>query len=187
MKPCPGPENEWHPHPNGGGWVKNTATVPRTIFVGPDAVIWGGTFRGGTFRGGTFWGGTFRGGTFRGGTFWGGTFEGGTFWGGTFEGGTFEGGTFWGGTFEGGTFWGGIVVGGIVVGGTWDRQPLTVYGSRHPVTNAKPGHIKIGCRCEPFEWWTTPEAEKFAIDSGYTESEREEYRHYVDLIRKLGV
>ena len=33
------PEN-WHNHPNGKGWVQNTATVAETAFVGPDASVY---------------------------------------------------------------------------------------------------------------------------------------------------
>ncbi len=29
----------WHRHPNGGGWVEDTATVDETAYVGPDARV----------------------------------------------------------------------------------------------------------------------------------------------------
>lgn len=31
----------WHQHPNGGGWVQNTAKVAETAWVGKDAVVYG--------------------------------------------------------------------------------------------------------------------------------------------------
>lgn len=31
----------WHRHPNGGGWVEDTATVDETAYVGPDARVYG--------------------------------------------------------------------------------------------------------------------------------------------------
>ena len=31
----------WHVHPNGGGWVQNTASVSASAFVGPDAIVSG--------------------------------------------------------------------------------------------------------------------------------------------------
>jgi|GEM_PF-4367056 len=31
----------WHQHPNGGGWVENTASVEPTAFVGEDAQVYG--------------------------------------------------------------------------------------------------------------------------------------------------
>ena len=98
------------------------------------------------------------------------------------RGGTIEGGTIWGGTIRGGTIWG-----GTIEGGTWNRAPLFVAGSRHPATNAKPGHLRIGCRCEPFAWWTTPEAEVFADEAGYTAEEKAEYRAIIELFQKIGV
>ena len=64
----------WHRHPNGGGWVEDTATVAPeawvgmfgvacgNCWVGPKARIWGGVIsggeiRGGVIRGGVIWGG----------------------------------------------------------------------------------------------------------------------------------
>jgi len=147
-----GVADDWKPHPNGGGWVHRFAEVAPEAFIGPEAVVWGGTIWGGTIWGGTIWGGTIR------------------------------GGTIWGGTI-----WGGTIRGGTIRGGTWNRAPLFVAGSRHPATNAKPGHLQIGCRCEPFAWWSTPEAEAFADDAGYTAAEKAEYRAIVELFQKIGV
>ena len=31
----------WHRHPNGGGWVQDTATVDETAHIGPDARVYG--------------------------------------------------------------------------------------------------------------------------------------------------
>ena len=192
-----GVADNWKPHPNGGGWVHRDVVASPEAFVGPEAVARGGTIRGGTIEGGTIEGGTIRGGTIRGGTIRGGTIRGGTIWGGTIEGGTIrggtiEGGTIEGGTIEGGTIWGGTIEGGTIwggtiEGGTWNRAPLFVTGSRHLATNAKPGHLRIGCRCEPFAWWTTPEAEVFADEAGYTAEEKAEYRAIVELFQKIGV
>ena len=67
-----------HQHPNGGGWVADTATVADRVYVGPLARVVGGTIRGGTIRGGTILGGTIVDGTIEGGTIWGGTIRGGT-------------------------------------------------------------------------------------------------------------
>lgn len=36
-------EDEQHRHPNGGGWVANTAYVADTVYVGPDAQVYGNT------------------------------------------------------------------------------------------------------------------------------------------------
>ena len=52
-----------HQHPNGGGWVADTARVADTAYVGPYAKVAGGTIHGGTIEGGTIHGGTIWGGT----------------------------------------------------------------------------------------------------------------------------
>jgi len=191
-----GSADDWKPHPNGGGWVHRDSKASPEAYIGPRAIarggaieggtIWGGTIRGGAIEGGTIWGGTIRGGTIRGGAIEGGTIWGGTIWGGTIWGGTIRGGTIRGGTIEGGTIWGGTIWGGTIWDGSWNRAPLFVTGSRHPATNAKPGHLQIGCRCEPFAWWTTPEAEAFADEAGYTSEEKAEYRAIVELFQKIG-
>jgi hypothetical protein len=31
----------WHQHPNGGGWVQNTATVDESAYVGKNALVYG--------------------------------------------------------------------------------------------------------------------------------------------------
>ena len=31
----------WHRHPNGGGWVQDTASVDETAHIGPDAQVFG--------------------------------------------------------------------------------------------------------------------------------------------------
>ena len=31
----------WHQHPNGGGWVQNTAKVAKLAYIGKDAVVYG--------------------------------------------------------------------------------------------------------------------------------------------------
>jgi len=43
-------EETWHQHSNGGGWVKNTATVDDTAFVGPNALIYDNARVSGTAR-----------------------------------------------------------------------------------------------------------------------------------------
>ena len=40
----------WHRHPNGGGWVQDTALVAPTAYVGPDAQVYGSARVYGTAR-----------------------------------------------------------------------------------------------------------------------------------------
>ena len=35
----------WHQHPNGGGWVQNTAHVDEFAYVGKDALVFGNARR----------------------------------------------------------------------------------------------------------------------------------------------
>ena len=72
-----------------------------------------------------------------------------------------------------------------VSGDAWEKSPLFILGSKHSLTNAKKGHIAIGCECRPFKWWLK-EGERFAIVNGYTPHEIEEYRAYVELFVKVG-
>ena len=110
---------------------------------------------------------------------------GGTIRGGIIEGGTIWGGTIWGGTIRGGTIWGGTIRGGTIRGGTWKTTPLFLCGSKHSLSNAKPGYIQIGCRLETFDWWLK-NGKAFAKENGYTAKEITEYTVYVKLFKKLG-
>jgi hypothetical protein len=72
-----------------------------------------------------------------------------------------------------------------VIGGQWGVSPLFIQGSVHSLTNAKSGHIQIGCKCATFDWWEK-NGEAFAKENGYTPEQIEEYRAYVALFRKVG-
>jgi hypothetical protein len=37
-----------HQHPNGGGWIANTASVVDTAYVGPKAMVFGSAWVAGT-------------------------------------------------------------------------------------------------------------------------------------------
>ena len=70
-----------------------------------------------------------------------------------------------------------------VRGGVWEKSPLYIQGSKHSLTNSKPGHLKIGCMEHPVAFWK----EQFkAIGGarGYTAEEIEEYGAYIDLFIK---
>jgi hypothetical protein len=155
-----------HQHPNGGGWVADTAAVADAAYIGPRAFVAGGTIDGGFIRGGTIRGGTIYGGTIDGGTILGGTIYGGTILGGAIYRGTIRGGTIWGGAIEGGTIEGGTIRGGTILGGTvwdgtiwdgflWDgdivrRTPPFVYRSDEllfQVLNRENGTLRVSAGC----------------------------------------
>ena len=56
-----------HRHPNGGGWVADSAIVLGEAYVGPIARVFGGAVLGGYVHGGTIHGGTIHGGGIHGG------------------------------------------------------------------------------------------------------------------------
>jgi len=72
-----------------------------------------------------------------------------------------------------------------VFGGRWEQSPLFIVGSRYSLTNAKPGHIQIGCECHTFSEWkkvgpAIAEREKF------TPEQIAEYTAYVNLFSQIG-
>ena len=165
-----------HQHPNGGGWVADTAIVLDEVYVGPTARVFGGYVYGGYVHGGTIYGGTIHGGNIYGGNIYGGHIRGGTIHGGNIygviHGGTIHGGNIYGGNIYGGNIYGGHIRGGTVYGGTIHggvihggniyggvirdvRDVLMVgpIGSENQIltlTRSDTGHhVSIGCWWEP--------------------------------------
>jgi carbonic anhydrase/acetyltransferase-like protein (isoleucine patch superfamily) len=73
-----------------------------------------------------------------------------------------------------------------VSGNAWEKSPLFIIGSRHALTNAKHGHVQVGCKCETFEWWLSKEGESFARENNYADEEISEYRAYIELFKRVG-
>ena len=71
-----------------------------------------------------------------------------------------------------------------VSGDAWEESPLFILGSRHSLTNAKHGHIQIGCHCKPTKWWLE-NFEDIGKKEAYTDSEIAEYGEYIKLFKKL--
>ena len=72
-----------------------------------------------------------------------------------------------------------------VCGDTWVKSPLFIIGSKHSLTNARAGHIQIGCLCHTFDWWKEHGLE-VAKKEGFTQAEIDEYTAYVELFCKIG-
>ena len=196
----------WHRHPNGGGWVEDTATVAPeawvgplgvacgNCWVGPKARIWGGVINGGEIRGGviwggeiwggTIWGGVIRGGVISGGEIRGGVIWGGVIWGGVIMGGEIRGGVIWGGVISGGVIMGGVIMGGVIRGGKVKKSPLQIQGTRDFVTETPGGNIQIGCIELTLADWREKGA-AIARTEGFTSAQVEEYRAYLDLFERL--
>jgi len=159
-------------HPNGGGWVADTAIVFDEVYVGPTARVFGGYIYGGAIRGGNIYGGVIRGGTIYGGNIYGGTIHGGAIHGGAIFGGDIFGGDIHGGVIRGGAIrgcvirgcdihggyiYGGVIYGGVIHGGVIRdaRDVLMVgpIGSEDQyltlVRSDTGHHVSIGCWWEP--------------------------------------
>ena len=72
-----------------------------------------------------------------------------------------------------------------VYGDAWEKSPLFILGSRHSLTNAKYGHIQIGCHCKEIKWWQE-NFRDIGKKEGYTPEEIEEYGLYIELFAKVG-
>src|SRR5208282_5270646 len=72
-----------------------------------------------------------------------------------------------------------------VLGDAWETSPLYIRGSRHCATNAKYGHIAIGCEVHTFaEWLKNYKA--IGKVAGYTPEQVKEYKAIIDLFVKIG-
>jgi hypothetical protein len=72
-----------------------------------------------------------------------------------------------------------------VSGDAWETSPLYIQGSKHAATNAKYGHIAIGCEVHTFAEWQE-QFQAIGKANGYTEAEIAEYKMIIDLFCKLG-
>ena len=72
-----------------------------------------------------------------------------------------------------------------VSGNAWVKSPLFIIGSRHSLTNAKHGHIQIGCHLKTFAAWEACYQE-LGQREGYSPEEIAEYGHYIQLFKTVG-
>ena len=163
-------KEEWHQHPNGGGWVQNTASVEEAAFIGPRAIVSDKARVSGVARvsGEALVSGEAR-----------------------VSGDAQVSGEarvsgkarVSGEAQVSGVAW--VSGEAQVSGGCWEQSPLYVVGTAHDATNAINGHIQIGCECHPFDWWLQ-NGEALARSNNYTNEQIEEYRAIVDLFIKIG-
>ena len=71
-----------------------------------------------------------------------------------------------------------------VSGDAWEKSPLQIQGSRHFFNVCARATIKIGCIINSFDWWSE-NFERIGKSKGYTESEIEEYRLYIELAKTI--
>lgn len=168
--------SDWSQHPNGGGWINKSAKVDASAYVGESAVVWG-TVSGNAKVYGNAW-----------------VFGNALVYGNAQ---VYDSARVFGGAcvfgdalvYGNARVYGDARVSGNaqVFGDAWENSPLFIIGSRHSLTNAKHGHIQIGCKCETYKWWLSEKGVKFGKAAGYTPAEIKEYREYVKLFAKVGV
>ncbi len=71
-----------------------------------------------------------------------------------------------------------------VYGDAWKKSPLQIQGSKHFFNVCSKLEIKIGCLVKTFQQWLD-QFRMVGEDKGYTESDIEEYRMYIELAVKL--
>jgi carbonic anhydrase/acetyltransferase-like protein (isoleucine patch superfamily) len=173
---------DWSQHENGGGWVHKSAKVEKTAFIGNNAIVWGRVYGDSWVSGNAQ--------VFGNAQVYGDAQVYGNAW-------VYGDAQVYGDArvygdaqvYGDARVYGNAQVFGNarVSGNAWEKSPLFIVGTAHSLTNAKNGHIQIGCKCQPFDWWLSAEGEKFARFNGYSECQIKEYRAYVQLFKEVGV
>lgn len=175
-------QKNWHRHPCGGGWVRNTASVSEEAFVGEEVIIRRGKVRGGNIYGGIICGGTIHerasiheGALIRGGEVYGGNIhhaeindgkvydgflnggcsinQGAIIYDGDIQGGKFFDSSIYRGTIIGGSFRNVEIIGGTFYSGEWHCSPLQMLAIHHFINVCSPGKVKIGYIEHEIEYW----------------------------------
>jgi len=143
----------WHQHPNGGGWVENTAIVDATAYVGTGATICGRARIAGDAR----------------------ISDRATIAGDARIG---DCATICGDARIGGD----AMIGGDarVTRGEWTASPLYIQGTRHSLNMDGDGLLRIGCILKPIAWWLENNV-RCGEENGYTPEQIVEYRRYIEL------
>jgi hypothetical protein len=62
--------------------------------------------------------------------------------------------------------------------------PYCVQGTRNRIKCLTPGYISIDCTTETIDWWLSEEAEKFALEHGFTSDQIQEYKAHIRAIKE---
>ena len=161
---------EQHRHENGRGWVANTATVEATVYVGPNARVYGNACVYGNAQvldnaqvSSNAW--------------------------------VYGDARVFGDArvVDDARVFGDARVSGDarvfgdarVSGDAWETSPLYIQGSRHSVTNCAHGSITIGCQVHTFAEWKA-KYKTIGKAAGYTAAQIKEYGLLIALVIKLG-
>jgi acyl-[acyl carrier protein]--UDP-N-acetylglucosamine O-acyltransferase len=173
---------DWHQHPNGAGWVHNTATVPESLYLHPSSIVGDGATVGDGAEVGN----------------WAKVGEGAKVgerakvgnWATVGNRATVGN---WATVGEGAKVGEGATVGeeatvgeGAKVGEktTWKTNPPQIQGSRHILTLCSPTQIAVGCHIHDITRWQK-HFKAIGKTEGYTREEIEEYGLHIDYLASL--
>jgi len=184
----------WHQHPNGGGWVENTATVEDTAYVGPDALVydWAQVYDQAEIYDNAKVSGHAK--VYGWAEIYGHAHVYG--WGHVYDWGHVYGQAQ---VYGGGRVYDYAGVCGLarihgtarvceyadvgfagVHDGTWLESPLTLAGTQHPLCVCSPTEIAIGCEVHSVDHWLE-QYEEIGKANGYTDEDIAEYRYLIDV------
>jgi len=155
----------WHQHPNGGGWVENTATVADSAYLGDSSAVYGDAWVSGNAW---VYGNAQVYGNAR----------------------VYGNAQVYGNARVYGNAWvsgdarvsGNARVSGDarVYGDAWAASPLYIQGSRHPLTTSSLTTLTIGFTTRTMLEWEA-QYKEIGIENGYTPEQIEEYGQYIAL------
>ena len=161
-------EDTWHQHTNGSGWIQNTAQVASSVYVGPNALVYGNSrVSGNVWVSGDarVFGNAFVSGNSR---------VSGNVW--VYENSLVSGDArVFGNAQVSGNTW--------VSGDSWETSPLQIQGTRHFLNMTTKSLLKIGCHSHTIQWWL----DNYRIigqKEGYTPNQIKEYGDYLRIFRK---
>jgi hypothetical protein len=163
-------ENEQHQHPNGGGWVANTAWVSESAYVGSSTQVFGNA----RVSGNAWVSGNAR--VFGDARVSDHAQVSGNAW-------VFGNARVYDYARVSGNAW--VSGDARVSGSAWETSPLYIQGSKHGLTNSAYGYLNIGCIKLPFSEWKKRYKE-IGKEQNYTPAQIKEYGKLIALATTLG-
>ncbi len=155
----------WHQHPNGCGWVQNTAKVEASAYIGENARVSGTAQVSGDAQ---VYGTAQVSGDAR---------VSGTAWvSGTAQ--VYGNARVYGTAQVSGDAW--VSGNAWVFGDAWTYSPLYIQGTKNALTVCAYGMVAIGCQVHSIKDWKK-HGRRIALENGYSKAEVREYAAYVKL------
>ena len=149
---------EQHQHKNGGGWVANTVIIDDSVYVAPNAWVYGKA---------QVYGNAWVSGDAR---------VYGNAW-------VFGNAQVYGNAWVSGDAQ--VHGNAQVFGNAWVETPLFIQGTRHGISNSKHGYLSIGCVTLTFAEWKK-QFRAIGKREGYTAKQIKEYGAIIALATKIG-